>query len=245
MTRMTSFNNKKEHYAGSSVKGQNHKKLNLPNQDSYLIYRNKKIVVLAIADGLGSHKYSKVGSKAVVKAVKSTFIDFENGGVPFKQITSTIYNRFVNSIPKKYVNEAATTCAFVVISEKNGVFAGQVGDGLCYLKINDSSYILKPKTDEFSNIVTPLNPIKENVLWKTKHFNIESNDEVDIMLATDGISEDIIPGKEDGCLEYCISKTKKKIHFLSNMALKKIILNWNVPGSLDDKSIVIYSRRTQ
>ncbi len=245
MMRMTSFNSKKEHFAGASVIGQSHKKSKLPNQDSYLIYKNNDIVVLVIADGLGSHEYSKIGSKTVVKVVKSTFCDFENGSVPFKQITNTIYNRFVSSIPKRYANAAATTCAFVVISKKNGIFAGQVGDGLCYIRINDSKFILKPKTDEFSNIVTPLNPVKENVLWKTKHFNIESNDEIDIMLATDGISEDIIPGKESECLEYCISNIKKKFRFLSNIVLKRIILNWDVPGSLDDKSIIIYSRRTQ
>ena len=48
---------------GASVIGKAHIKINKPNQDSYLIANNDEYTLAVVCDGLGSKKYSQVGSK--------------------------------------------------------------------------------------------------------------------------------------------------------------------------------------
>lgn len=242
MTMMTYSKKKKEYLASACVRGKIHVKEKLPNQDSILTASNKYGVIMSVADGLGSHRFSKKGSKAAVRAVKKSFMMFEKGKISFKEITATIFKLFKENVKESQRAEASTTCVFAVLSYKHGLFVGQIGDGMCYIRINGEEVLLKKKDDEFTNIVTPLNPSKNEARWKTKHFNINEEDSIEILLATDGISEDIVPGKEGECIEYYLGEIKKYARIFFNFILRRFILNWDVPGSGDDKSIIIFQK---
>jgi serine/threonine protein phosphatase PrpC len=55
-------------------------------------------------------------------------------------------------------------------------------------------------------------------------------------LATDGISDDIVPNKEDEFIDILIQKLKKK---KENLVLKNILKNWTTKFHKDDKTINI------
>lgn len=198
--------------------------------------------IFCVADGVGSHKYSRKGSRAVTRAVDDVFADFVEGKIERKKLTSTIYERFRCRIHEKYRSQASTTCLFIAITEAHGIFLGQVGDGLVVLKINGEAKYISVKDDDFSNIVQPLSPANGSSRWTTRHFDFNQNDEIEIFISTDGISGDVIPGHEEECLDYFLKKisvAKKK----RNKELKKILLNWNNNGSNDDKTVIVYRNR--
>ena len=60
---------KSEEIGYASIKGMLHENANIPNQDAYSVKRYKFGTILVVSDGLGSKKYSDIGSKAVGKAI--------------------------------------------------------------------------------------------------------------------------------------------------------------------------------
>lgn len=236
------FNTRGDICGGASVRGEKHIKLKKPNQDAFRIKFSKYGTTLVAADGVGSFEKSHYASKAITKATVKSFLLFEKGCIGRKDITKTINKLYGKYVRKKYHSSTASTCMFVTLSNKYGVFAGQVGDGLCYLNINGEGYILKKKTDEFLNTADAIFPSDEHVNWTTKHFDLTNDDSIKIMIATDGVSETIISGMEADCLEYYLKDISEKNAFLSGKTLKEHLINWNVKASTDDKTMIIFSR---
>ena len=246
MTMMTFFNRlfirKGDICGGASVRGEKHVKLKKPNQDAYRIRHSKYGTTLVAADGVGSFEKSQYASKAITKATVKSFLLFEKGNIGRKEITKTINKLYGKYVRKKYHSSTASTCIFVTLSDKYGLFAGQVGDGLCYLSINGEGYILKKKTDEFLNTADAIFPSDEHINWTTKHFDLTNNDSVKVMIATDGVSETIISGMEANCMEYYLKDISEKKITLRDKTLKEHLSNWNVKASTDDKTMIIFSR---
>ena len=226
----------------ATLRGDSHKKTHMPNQDAVIGRTDKFGTVMAVADGVGSHKYSQYGSRAAVRAVREAFSNFEMGKIPNSEITKTIFEIFKRNIPQKYLSQSSTTCLFAYLSRQTGLYVGQVGDGLCYIRINGQFTQLKDKEDDFANLVKPLNATKETAKWKTRHFNVNSQDKIELMLATDGISGDIVPGKEEQCLDYYVSKMKTTRSVWRNVVIKQQLRKWNVPGYSDDKTMIVFSK---
>ncbi len=231
----------REYWGFSSVKGGMYSRQGIENQDAVLVVKSRFGIVLVVADGVGSHKYSALGSKAAVKAVRRAFDSFEKGSIANTEITKTIFKLYVEMIDVDKRAEASTTCIFAYISNISGLYLGQIGDGMCCATINDHFLNLKKKDDDFSNLVTPLNATKESAKWYTRHFNIGEKDKLKIMLATDGISTDIIPGKENDGLEYFANKMGR-IVTINNYKLRRVLKGWDPKGAGDDKTVIIYSR---
>ena len=246
-TMMTFFNKyfrqSKDICCGSCIRGEKHKKLKKPNQDDMIIKYTKYGTIIAVADGVGSLDKSHYASKAILKATAKSFILFEKGLIGRKEITKTINKLYGKKVRKNYRLRAATTCIFAVLSQTHGMFAGQVGDGICFIDINDEVTILKKKIDGFLNTADAISPLDEVVHWTTKHFDISDDDRIKVMIATDGVSETIIPGMERACLDYYLSEVSGESRYKRNSIMKNHLLNWNVKASTDDKTMIIFSRR--
>lgn len=240
---MTMISSNMDKYGGATIRGKSHKLSGLPNQDAFLIKKTNYGIVLAVADGVGSQAYSQFGSAAIVTSVEKAFSAFETHQIERKAITKTAFEIFKGLVPQEYKAAASTTCIFAVLSNQNGLFLGVVGDGLCVVRIGEEEYHLKCKDEPFSNIVTAVNPSAEMPKWTTKHFDISSSVSIAIMLATDGISGDIIPGKEFECLKYFVRKIGIYPQFARNAILKREISKWGKTGSNDDKTVIVFSRK--
>ena len=91
------------------------------------------------------------------------------------------------------------------------------------------------------NEVSALNCTHEYHNWKIKNLKFDSNIncKLELLLSTDGISEDIIPEKREIFFDYFINLSSSK----KESKLKDTLKNWSVPGSIDDKTVITFSWR--
>ena len=223
---------------GATEIGEKHILSREKNQDAVKVKRYGFGCVMTLADGVGSHKFSRFGSRAIVQSVHRTFIDFVKGKVEEDSLTCNINNHFKKCVPMKYLSQAATTCIFAAYIYQTGLFLGQIGDGICIYSIDGNDFILKGKENAFTNIVTPFNAASEDNKWNVMFIPERMiKQDLDVLLLTDGLSEDILQGKEFDFLKKLkmeiVGKTNKK----ASDVIKKLIKTWPVPMSSDDKSL--------
>lgn len=122
------------------------------NQDAILTYEDDTLIVLALADGLGSAPCSDEGSKAICRYVVKN--------VRMSILTSSplsgtnIVNYWDAMLRMKGLNpqDCLTTSSFVLINKKDKkVTAAQIGDSQIYL-IPDGRFIDNAKEKDFANI---------------------------------------------------------------------------------------------
>lgn len=225
-------------YGGFSAIGQTHLNIGLPNQDSFGIYRSKKRkkeLVLVISDGIGSHKHSDIGSMAIVKAVtKNAHLLYDRSNKN-NFIKKTMKSFFKIISPYK-PEECGTTCIFSAIF-KDRICFGQIGDGICCYKINEEFHILNEKSSDFLNetmSVTVKNSINR---WDIKFYNHPNP--LQIMMATDGIADDLVPDMRETFLQRLNDATQCKSRKKIEVLIKQLFDNWERPMSYDDKTLLL------
>ena len=219
----------------ASLIGTRHRNARQKNQDSFRKSSGREYWVIAVADGVGSLAYSHYGSRAICKSVCRAARLYSKKKINADDICSEIVMGFQRKIPQKYAQQCATTCLFGIYFRSGELFVGQAGDGMAALGMDGQYKVLSEKEEEFSNIVHPVNASKEYHGWKAicTKIDIQKTKKLNIILTTDGVSEDVLPEKRDSFLEYLVKETRR------DRDVKKILLNWDVPGSSDDKTIAI------
>jgi len=217
----------------SSIKGIDKKE----NQDSLGIHEANKYLITIVADGLGSSKYSKIGSRKAIMAVKKAIIEWRKLDQKKKEILFKLihfyWNLFIDD-GKLERSDCLTTCLFIYIDKiENNCLIGQLGDGLIYLKSSYKTFITKDNI-EF-NYTQALGSSKNIKDWKIYQIKIDINN-FKYLLATDGISDDIVKNKEENFLDILIKELKIKKR---NAVLKNILKEWKTKFHKDDKTIHI------
>lgn len=225
-------------YGGASQIGKTHIMSKLPNQDSLLIYRSKKRkkeVVLTLADGLGSHKHSQIGSLAITEAVKCNahILNNESKKDLFIKKVMAKYKKLISPYD---ISECGTTCIFAIIFREKVCF-GQIGDGICCYKINDNFKILQEKDSAFLNetvSVTSKNSEKKWVISYEKNYS-----HLQIMLATDGVADDLVDDMREVFLQRLCDNTIGYNSQKINKLISSLFDNWERPFSYDDKTMIL------
>ena len=225
---------------GASVAGSAHVRQHMPNQDAFKCRNYGYGYVMAVADGVGSDRYSHFGSKAVVQAVHEVFCAYVRGDLSRTQITKSIYRYYISIVKRRYQFAASTTCLFAAYIFNQGLYLGLIGDGIICGCINSRPFVLQNASDSFTNIVKPLSPQRPSPNWTTKFIPENRLDSVQLMLATDGVSEDILPNKESDFANYLIECVNAWRAEERQMKLINLLENWETPKSLDDKTIVLF-----
>ena len=216
--------------------GKNHIASGLPNQDAYWTSHYPYGDIIVVADGVGSEKHSEYASQAVVKAVDSVFSQIAQETLAVEDLVDSLCFQFRQYLNELYDGTPSTTCVFCVNLFSKGLFIGQIGDGICCGYINGEQFVFQHKDASFANIVNPLTPGCPPDRWSLMHFsNIQ---EVEVLLATDGVADDILPGRESEFAHYMVDLVEKAEKRLD--ALNDILQNWETPQSNDDKTIGLY-----
>ena len=226
---------------GASVIGKAHLTNGICNQDYFRIKRNRRGISMAVCDGVGSNEYSQYGSKSASKSVSNVFKEYSRGRITKDMIGKQIELYYKKYLRKKYRYKASTTCLFSWVFSNGEIIIGQAGDGIILIK-NDSRFIVfKDKLDDFLNEVNALSCNQDFNEWKIKHlkFDPKENSRLEILLSTDGISDDVIIEQREKFLDYFIGLSPNK----RNSKLEQILKKWSVPGSSDDKTVITYSWR--
>ena len=164
----------------------------IENQDAFYISRNKDYVLALVSDGLGSKKYSDLGSKMAGLAVNNSIrkIIKEKGSLEQEKfgalLLSNIAEEWKQLVKPKAPEDCSATCLFVIITAGN-IYAFRLGDGMLFFKpaggedagargagisantAADQGLLLQDdKSGEFSNATVSLS--NENMLfsWETK-----------------------------------------------------------------------------
>ena len=221
-------------YGAYSEKGSYHKR----NQDSFIEKKVKGIYIVGISDGLGSKKYSHIGSQLLCKSLLDIVYkveDFEK--ISKEKLIELIFQNWLKKIKnlKKYpIEECSATFLFAIIL-KEKIIVSRVGDGFISIFTDKNSYLLRDnKKDSFSNITMAF----------SKNFNIDNIEYLEIrnekfnglITCTDGIEiepneNNVILRFSKELLEECKNNTKNKL----DKETKKWIKEW--PSS-DDKTLI-------
>ncbi len=223
---------------GASARGKSHIKLKKPNQDSFLVDNKEDYILAVVCDGLGSKKYSHVGSKKLCKILKKQINKcFKLKSLDIEELIPVLKIKWKRAIWPIPAHKADTTCIFVVLSKKNIIMC-QIGDGLCALRSGDELIILSPKNDDFSNETTTFfkSSIKD---WRVEVLNIEKECNYKILLCTDGISEDLKFEVLSDFIEEIANAINNQSGYKDNEEILEIINNWPNKYSNDDKTMVV------
>ncbi|MGM9808362.1 MAG: PP2C family serine/threonine-protein phosphatase [Bacilli bacterium] len=223
---------------GASLIGKSHIKIKKPSQDSYLISNMDNYTLVVVCDGLGSKKYSHIGSKKLCKVIdKQIKLCFKHKNLDMDTLIPIIKNKWKRFIWPIKPNKADTTCIFAVVNKKNIILC-QIGDGLCAIKIDNNLVLLSEKDDDFSN--ETISFYKGNIRnWNIKILKKEENVNYKVFICTDGVSEDL---KKDVIKEF-IEELAQSIdcssNYKDNSVLLDVIKNWPNKYSNDDKTMVV------
>ena len=235
------FNQKKLCVGGLSDKGVD-KDI---NQDAYRIgiSKDKELAYVIVADGLGSCKYSDQGAKKITEIIeqwvltKLTQYSFLSDNVA-NIMTKRIVEEWNCSYDMQEINQYDTT-VHIAIYYKGSVLIGGIGDGMALLGCN--RIICKDcidKKDLFSNVTNSMCSINVNELMSfqiVQTVNLE--DDVIMIVSTDGIADDLIPEKKLTLPDYFLDVIREGSSDALQEELEEWISDWETENHSDDKTI--------
>lgn len=221
---------------GASVRGKMHIQNKLPNQDAFLVYNSKFYTLAVVCDGLGSKKHSRVASHRLCKIIKSeVHKGFKKRALEPYDLVTKIQSKYKKRIWPFSLSNCDTTCLFSIIS-KNSILLFQLGDGLNAIIFNDDIVKCEIAEKDFTNETRAFGNSKKSD-WIFKMLKKEENSKYELILCTDGISEDIIDETIVEFVHSVCAKTNGKSK--NNSVLKDILVSWPNKFSNDDKTLVV------
>ncbi len=238
---------------GASTRGKLHKHEGTYREDAFDFEILKDCILVAVADGAGSHKLSRVGSNLAVKAAISAMHKEANqdpltdsvvrnalqAGLikAWEAIQNEAQNRSKDGITDK---DLSTTLLLLVYSpEKNLVGVAQVGDGLLAAVLRDGKIVLlgKPETGEYSGLTTFLPNHKVEDL--PGHVEVPPLPDAVRMffVMTDGVADDLFPPQER--LPGLVKPLPGVIASADPEAALLELISYDRPGSFDDRTLVV------
>ena len=207
------------------------------NQDAILTYENDDLIVLALADGLGSATHSDKGSFAICRSV------IENVKIALRTSSplsgTDILNYWDTMLRVRGFNprDCMTTSSFAVINKQNKkVTTAQIGDSQIYL-IVDGKLIYTTKEKDFANITECLNP--SNVV-KYDVNSVHFENSIRVLIASDGICDEIDPNAVPEMTDYLIERYSSIPIKKRNLALSGEVRRSFSKRNSDDKSIIFF-----
>ena len=164
---------------GASVIGSSHIKVSKPCQDSHGIQSiDENILLLAVADGLGSAEHSEIGSRLAVDTALTTLAaSLAGDSIHIERCHNALQEAFSSArevLEERALTESmdirdlGTTLICIVLSPEC-VACGQIGDGAVVIQQEDESLLLlsSPQRGEYANETVPLTT--NNALEKVRY----------------------------------------------------------------------------
>ena len=229
---------------GASVIGPMHVQKGIPNQDFWMARQYKWGNVVVVSDGLGSKLHSDHGSKAACFAVLEAAKTYSNNcQARFEDILSLIHVNWLVKVSPFSPYDCSATCLFVIQIDGQLTF-GRLGDGLIAIHgetESDCLILSDNKQDSFSNFTCSLTKDFNLAQWETATMGIQNCRAV--VLCTDGIADDLLPGKQMDFAQELYSNYKNLDPAERKKDLRRWINDWPVPGHYDDKTVACLFKR--
>lgn len=215
------------------------------NQDAYRIGADveKQLAYIIVADGLGSCKFSNRGSVKIADIIEKWILD-ELPDYVF--LSDNVANIMVKNIVTEW-NDAYnfaeiyaydTTVHFAVFY-RGSILVGGIGDGMALLSYD--KLVCKDHIDEkkfFSNITNSMCSMDAKELLDFEIVPTDSyENQAIVILATDGISDDLIPEKKLTLPEYFQEVLNESGIKNLQDELGEWISDWETENHSDDKTL--------
>lgn len=223
-------------YGGASKTGKAHLRSGLPNQDAYAVAHSKRVFAVAVSDGLGSRENSQVGARAAVKsaAIASRIVNAATCGADIIRLVHAIWRTKLVGFDAQ---SCACTCLFAMKFDNGRLFAAALGDGIIAIENDGKQVVLELKEKDFANSTDALDTCK---LDDWRFYDDQILGDYKLMLATDGISDDIEEGEIFNFADFVIVEVEKQNEQRKrNGYIKKLMSRWTRPYSNDDKTLVV------
>ncbi len=209
-------------------------------QDAIGISNQKYFSLFIVADGLGSAKNSDFGAKKAIIAVEKAVTQWrkleKKDNKVLLQLIHFYWNLLIGDSDFKK-KDCLTTCLFAYVDKLDRrIILGQLGDGILLFESKEETILVKSSDDY--NFTKSLGSSKSFDDWNLKSFSFDIND-FTLLIATDGVSEDLVENKETEFAESLIQKMLKLKRNKRNIYLKQLLENWPTKFHSDDKTICI------
>ena len=181
-------------------KGVSHVQNSTNCQDSVLIFENDNCIVAALADGLGSLKYSEVAAQTATETVCKCFLELSNPLVEFetkKDLAKHILDASVVNIQNKAkemgipLNEMDCTLMFVcVLKTTNYAIIGRLGDSAVCVIANPKSIAINDgnKSANGTNAILDKDAIEH---FDIRIIDLDKNNIQGFILSSDGLENEL------------------------------------------------------
>ena len=218
---------------------------NTINQDAFRIGNDvqKCLAYIVVADGLGSCKYSDQGSVKMVDIIEKWILDKLPG---YAFLSNNVANIMVKKIVEEWnaaydIDEIYDydTTVHLAIFYRGSILIGGIGDGMALLSYDE--LVCKDHIDEknlFSNVTNSMCSLDVMELLDFEIIPADFySDQAIVILATDGIADDLIPEKKLTLPDYFQGVLRENGIKKLQEELEEWISDWATENHSDDKTL--------
>jgi hypothetical protein len=245
---------------GASRRGKLHEHEGTYRDDSFTIRTEGGWILVAVADGAGSHKLSRVGAKLATEAAVRKMGEVFSANTPSRDIADLALQRALVEAHTALVKEAearkpkytfrdlSTTLLLLAYHpKKNFVGAAQVGDGLIVVEFVDPAtreskiaLLGSPESGEYSGQTLFLTNHKPEALGSKIVIPPDVPEVRMFFVMTDGVSDDLYPPADRllGLVRPMPGVMAASDQDARERALLDLI-GYERKGSFDDRTLVV------
>jgi hypothetical protein len=233
-------------FFGASVRGPAHRSQGQPNQDAWLGGRRSFGTLIVVCDGLGSRANSAVGAREACRAVREALgIWSRRPGAPERLLFGLIAFLWNIRVHPATGKDSATTCLFAAALRGGPLVAAGLGDGLVAVQVpGQAPHILGGSRTSFANETTGLGLSGSASDWKL-HTLPQPPPGTRVLLASDGVSDDIVPERLPGLLDHLDRTYRPLAPAQRARRLTGELRNWATPKHTDDKTLAFLWSRAE
>lgn len=221
------------HWVGASVTGRVHARSANSNQDRWRGWSGRAGSVVVLSDGMGSRTHGARSAEAACDAVVATISEASAQGLAVQALPAAIereWARQLDGVPRSAVG---ATCLFSWAPHDGPVVAGQIGDGIVLWRADGGVRRLVPAKTSWLNETSSLGGGEWHIaeVWESRR---------PILLASDGVADDIDPGAEEELWELTTGLVSDEGPTRATERLRRELEGWPSPSSKDDRTLVLH-----
>lgn len=247
----------KWYICGASRRGKLHENEATFREDAFQVDAVGGWILVAVADGAGSHHLSRVGSNLAVKKAIETMTETVTGKPPIEEVVQSALQKALKaswialsqeterrkSDKVEFRDLSTTLLLLMYYPKKELVGVAQIGDGLIAAQLEDGRVALlgHPESGEYSGQTYFLTNHKVEELPSKCDTPLPPGPVKYFFVMTDGVADDLYPPQErlPGLIK---AIPEVMANQFPDKALLELI-NYNRPGSFDDRTLVIVCKR--
>lgn len=231
------------HISGASVTGPAHRDTASPNEDAWRKEVGAFGAIMVVSDGVGSCQHARYGSRMVCRAVCETVREYQGANIAPSRLFAQIESAWRRLVAPRDPRDSAATCLFAWMRPHGRLLVAGIGDGLAVVirTMRKAQWVVGPRLHGFSNETAALGMAVACDQWQ--FWSCHCASDVAVVLASDGVSDDIHPARADDFVEWLVAQTALRSPRTRSQALRRHLHKWPTPNHLDDKTLAVMLAR--